>query len=278
MKAFVELIRPHNCAMAGVAAIIGLLVAHGILEPVGFEIARAITAFLVVFLVTGAGNAVNDYFDRDIDRVNRPERPIPSGRINPGAAHTFSMILFLGGIGLTFLINSLAMFIAGFNTFMLYFYAQTLKRTPVAGNLAVAYLTGSTFLFGGAVFGPDGLVATVGLFLLATLATLGREIVKDVEDVEGDQRAGADTIAIALGREKAARWAMTAVAAAVLLSPLPYLLGLLGPIYLGVVAAADAGFAYSIFVLQQGRYGEASQYLKISMVIGLLAFVAGGLL
>src|SRR3989304_4035078 len=70
-----ELIRYKNCAMAGLAAVIGSAIAYSIAPG---EMIWMLLVFLTVFLVTGAGNAVNDYFDAAIDVINRPGRPIPS--------------------------------------------------------------------------------------------------------------------------------------------------------------------------------------------------------
>ena len=116
-------------------------------------------------MITGAGNVVNDYYDREIDAVNRPKRPIPSGRISPKSALNYSLILFAAGCLLAALVNQLCLLVAAFNSAILFFYARNLKTTPLAGNLCVAYLTGSTFLFGGATAGQVGLLANEVPFL-----------------------------------------------------------------------------------------------------------------
>src|SRR5512137_2800570 len=113
--------RPANCLMAAVAAIIGLLIAGG------REIEAALLIFLAVFLVTGAGNAVNDYFDREIDAINRPKRPVSSGRITPRAALVWSLALFFTGCVLAGLVNELCLAIAAANSILLYIYARNLK-------------------------------------------------------------------------------------------------------------------------------------------------------
>src|SRR5512137_2479864 len=106
--------RPANCLMAAVAAIIGLLIAGG------KEIQAAILIFLAVFLITGAGNAVNDYFDREIDAINRPNRPVPSGRITPPAALQLSIALFFSGCVLAGVVNEQCLAIAAVNSALLY--------------------------------------------------------------------------------------------------------------------------------------------------------------
>src|SRR5690606_27375337 len=195
IRTYLELMRYENCLMAGFAAVIGTLIAFNILisdasgsySPENFPLFYSGLVFLVVFLVSGAGNTINDYFDVRIDSINRPERPIPSGRATLKEALYFSYTLFALGTLLAFWINLICGFIALFNSLLLIFYAKTLKGTPLLGNLSIGYLTGSTFLFGASVFGFEGLDVLFVLFLLAALGITAREIVKDIEDIEGDK-------------------------------------------------------------------------------------------
>ena len=110
------------------------------------------------------GNVINDYYDRQIDAVNRPDRPIPSKRIQPRTAFYYSIILFAAGCLLAGLAGLMCLVIAVFNSILLFFYARNLKATPLLGNLSVSYLTGSTFLFGGADSRPCGHPGQPGSF------------------------------------------------------------------------------------------------------------------
>ncbi len=265
-QVFLEIMRPGNCLMAGIAALIGLLVADSSPAP--------LTAFLVVlavFAVTGAGNVVNDYFDREIDSVNRPCRPIPSGRISPDRAFGWSMILFALGCLAALFINPLALAIAIFNSILLYLYARNLKVTPFAGNLAVGYLTGSTFLFGGAA-GND-IEITGFLFLLASLATLAREIEKDIEDLAGDMASGARTLPIVIGERRSSLLAASFVVAAIVLS----YLAPLGREYLVAVTVADLLFLAALARIVKGEAPKAQKMLKMGMAAALAAFLVAAL-
>ncbi len=96
---------------------------------------------------------------------------------------------------IAFSINSICGSIALFNSLLLILYAKTLKGTPpLLGNLSIGYLTGSVFYSGASIFGFGGIKALSVLFLLAALAITAREIVKDIEDMEGDSLEGADTL------------------------------------------------------------------------------------
>jgi geranylgeranylglycerol-phosphate geranylgeranyltransferase len=280
-SAYLELMRAPNCAMAAFAAVIGWFIAFSLL---GGSAESVLLVFAVVFLVTGAGNALNDFFDVEIDRINRAERPLPSGRIRPGAALRFSMVLFTAGVSVSYFLGILCFVIAMLNSAILAVYASHLKRRVFLGNLSIGYLTGSTFLFGGAVFGWEGVRSVVVLFVLSTLATLSREIVKDVEDMPGDRAEGAETLPLVIGERKALYLSAFFILLAVGLSPLPYFQmlpdgkTLLGGVYLLLVAVADVFFIAGIFTFFKPSGGfSRSVFLKFAMFVALLAFVGGAL-
>ncbi|AYK14767.1 MAG: geranylgeranylglycerol-phosphate geranylgeranyltransferase [Methanosarcina flavescens] len=284
IRTYLELMRYENCLMAGFAAVIGTLIAFNILisdasgsySPENFPLFYSGLVFLVVLLISGAGNTINDYFDVRIDSINRPDRPIPSGRATLKEALYFSYTLFSLGTLLAFWINLICGFIALFNSLLLIFYAKTLKGTPLLGNLSIGYLTGSTFLFGASVFGFEGLEVLFVLFLLAALAITAREIVKDIEDIEGDKVEGADTLPIRVGAKKAGYLAVFIGLLAVLLSPLPYFMQMLGVRYLYLVLLADMGFFAAIYqLLVRNNPTKSSRMFKIAMFFALIAFIAG---
>lgn len=282
MQTYLKLMRSGNCLMAAIAAVVGVFIAYTIVVAnntflIQFPIFDATKVFLVVFMITGAGNAINDYFDVEIDRINKPERPIPSGKIGLRTALYFSLALFTIGTMLAASINLICGAIALINSLLLIYYASTLKRTALLGNVAVGYLTGSTFLFGGAVFFENGGInGIVVLFLLATLATIAREIVKDIEDIEGDREDGARTLPILIGAKKAAYLASLIGFVAVLASPLPYLQSLMSIRYLFIVALADILFVVAVYqILGKNDPAKSSKMFKMAMAFALISFIAG---
>lgn len=281
MNVFLELMRYRNCAMAGLAAVIGGGIAYSASSAAPGEMSEIILlipVFITVFLITGAGNAINDYFDAGIDAVNRPDRPIPSGRLKKESAYNYSIILFAGGVLTAYFIGTVPFLIALFNSMLLYLYAFSLKRKVFVGNLSVSYLTGSTFLFGGAAYGLKGIEATSVLFFLSMLATLAREIVKAIEDMEGDMLDGAVTLPIRIGERPSAYLASAVGLIAVLLSPLPYITGLFEYPYLLVVGIADIVFLYAVFLILKKNPSASSKYFKAAMFFALVAFIAGSFL
>ena len=244
--------------------------------PHPLPLTTPLLVFFVVFLITGAGNAINDFFDAEIDAINRPNRPIPSGKISKKNAKYFSIALFVLGIALSYTLSNIGFIIALFNSILLIYYSKKLKRTVLFGNIAIGYLVGSAFLFGGAVFGIEGIKVISVLFMLSMLATISREIVKDIEDLVGDRNLGAITLPILYGNKKSAIIASIFSFIAVILSPIPYVQNLFEIKYLFIVAVADICFCLAIAqLLIKNSPKKSSFFLKLAMFIALIAFVIG---
>ena len=273
MHPYLEILRPHNCVMAGVAVIAGVAIASG--DPFS---ASSLIAFAVALLVCGAGNIVNDYYDYEIDKINNPRRPLPSGRMSLQTAHRYAVALFLLGVALTLAISIPIFLLAAFNASLLYLYASSIKKRGGASkNLAVSYLVASPFLFGGLVAGNP--LATFLLVILAGLANTSREIIKDIQDYEGD-KAFLKTLPAKMGINGSAKLASAVLILAIAMSPLPYLLGTLSSYYLLLVIPADALFLLAIprFLRSPRKQAAATQkILKLGMALALGAFLLGSL-
>lgn len=274
MNAFVQLIRPLNCVMGGVGVLVGMIVGGG-LDVLDDPFAVLIASSVAMLYMVG-GNTLNDFFDLETDSINHPERPLPSGRIGPRTAVAISMAVFIIGTLIAALLSLEAFFTAAVAAMLLVSYEGWLKRTGLPGNLSISMLVGMLFLFGGfAVDGISGGERTWVLAMLATLASLGREIIKDVQDMEGDRDRR--TLPMAIGAARAKAVAAISVVVAVVLSPLPvHPFAVLGQIYLPLVIVADSIFIYAIMTFKSP--GKASSLLKYAMFVALLAFIAGGLM
>lgn len=229
--AYLELARPLNGTIAFLSTWLGGIFAsqdpvENIINPHLLLISTS------TFTLLSAGNAINDYCDYDIDRINRPKRPIPSGRIPRRNALIYAVVLTLIGIALGTQIHIKAVAIILLAAITLVSYAFWLKRTPLLGNLTVAALTGLAFIAGGVAL--NTLRGTLIPATFAFLFTTAREIVKDLEDTEGDRQNNVRTLAT-LNPQLAVQTALCFMAAVILFSPLPYLLGWYSWHYLGVV-------------------------------------------
>ncbi len=265
-----SLIRPHNCAMSGVASVLALYIAVGgaffLHSPL-----TVVEVFLISFLFASAGNALNDYMDRDIDRTAHPHRPIPSGKIRAESARTYSFVTFAILVAWSFFLHPLAFAVVATSAVVMISYEYHLKKRGLPGNLAIGWLTGCAFLFGG---GAAGRMEIVGfLALLAMLSTVGREIAKDIEDVKSD-RGQRTTLPMKIGARRSSAVSGAFFLSAVALSPLPYLIGVLQTSYLLVVAVSDAIFIYSVYLLKKD-VTRAQKTSKVAMLFGLIAFFVG---
>ena len=262
----IELTRPTNAVAAGVLTFIGTFVGG---DPTTWSAGAAIVATI---LATGAGNGINDYLDREIDAINAPDRPLPRGAITPRWALLQSSVMMVVAVGLALTLPMAAIAIALINLVALVTYTSLFKGLPGVGNAVVSFLVGSTFLFGGAAVG--GMAETTVLFVLAALATFGREVIKDVEDIEGDRAEGLNTLPIAIGRRKALVVAAISLIIATVASPLPFVVDLFGRAYVAVVIPAIAimlaGVAASFTNPTRGQ-----SLVKAGMFVAVLAFVIG---
>lgn len=270
LRGYLTIIRPLNALAAGIASVVAYLIATGTIVP------AVLLPFAVVVLVTAAGNVINDYFDVEIDRVNRPDRPIPSRQVTLTAARTYAVTLFLAGILFCLFTNELCLAIAIFNALLLIGYAARLKRTPLIGNLAVSYLAASMFLFGGAFAGIAGLSHVLPFAIMTFFAMVARELVKDAEDVEGDQASGAVTIPIRYGIPATMCLALASAVLGVLASLAPY--PRWGPWYLGGILVVDGILLYACVKTVRStnpaavKTSGASTLLKAGMFASLIVF------
>lgn len=259
--------------MSGVGVIVGAIVGIGINIELDISI-KIILAILTASIFTASGNALNDYLDREIDKINHPNRPIPCGKIKPNKALIVVIIGFTISFILGIFINMICFAIVLINAILMFSYEKILKERGVVGNLTISWLTSSLFLFGGSAV--DEIEITAVLAFLAFLATFGREIIKDIEDIKGD--IDRKTLPKVVGIKNSAIVASFSLLIAVTLSFLPYFpLNIFDWKYLIIVAFADSFFIISVF-LTFIKPKKASKTTKIAMFIGLIAFLMGGIL
>lgn len=265
MLSYLKLMRPLNGVMSIIGVWIGSMMAGAALVP---DI-NIVFGMISVFLISGGGMAINDFFDIEIDKLNRPHRPLPSGKISRRAALAFSGLLLAAGAAASYFIHFGAFIVAAIAALLLIAYAAQLKKTILAGNLVVSALVALTFVFGGIIVGSYAPV--LPLALLAFLSNTAREIYKTIDDALGDRKYNVSSVAIRLGVQNARLLANVFLVIAVIFSFVPYFLGLLGQTYLFFVVLADIVFLSA--AAAPVRY--SSRLVKIAMLVALVAFFAG---
>ena len=278
MNPYIEILRPGNVVMAMIAVILVAIIDHNLSVPI-------ILAIFAVLFEISAGNVINDYFDYKIDLINKPSRPIPSGRITLKTARNYAYLLFLlgtiCGLLISYLTNNWIPFIIVlFADVCLYFYAYKLKSTPLIGNLTVGFMTGLCFAFGGYSIGtPEIIFTSIFLGFFAFIMTTAREITKDIEDIEGDEKEGAETFPILYGEKLSAIIIFILIILDCALCPLLYFYGIFNILYLIIIAIAVILFVYSAILIirkqDTATAAKVSKYLKIGMLIAFISFAIG---
>ena len=270
--ALYKLARPFNGLTAGMAVFLG-----GYVAGTG-EWGKVALAALVTFLVTGAGNAWNDYLDVEIDRINQPQRVLPSGKLSPRTAWIYSMVLTGFALLVAAFISPLAFIVAAMVSAALFLYSWKLKSTVLMGNATVAAVSSLSVIFGGVAAG-NVLPALIPAAIIG-VAILGREVLKTLADYEGDLKQRCRTIATAWGRRTAriVFYILAAITGWFLL--MPYLLNVYRPVYAYIVALGVYPVLLYV-ILRVTRYSSGkqlerlSQLMKLDFMIWFLAVVLG---
>lgn len=278
VTAFFRLIRPINCVLMGFAVVVGAVLARGF--ALADQSLGLFLGFITGFTLTGASMTINDYYDREIDAINEPQRPIPSGMISPKEALIFAFFLTATGFLTAFLTNVACLLISIVAWIIFIVYTTEGKRTGLPGNFLVSACVAIPFVYGNFVVGSFSLA----VFLFAAMAFLsntGREITKGIVDIEGDKSRNVRTVAVSFGPKTAAFLASGFYLSAVALSPLPLLLNLVSFWFIPFVVLTDIGLIASSILLLKDYSREKARKMKnmalLWFLFGLLAFLFGAL-
>lgn len=224
-----KLIRWSNLA---IIALTQCVVRYGIIQPmieymnIGMKLELSTLNFLLLMLSTlliaAGGYVINDYFDNNIDRINKPQHVVVGKNISRRQAMLTHSVLNVLGVALGFWVAyQIGVVKLGliqlFSTGLLWFYSTDFKKRLLAGNLLIALLT-AMVPFTILLFEIPPLIAAYKIMLadmnlnfnhimifvggyagFAFITTLVREIIKDMEDVEGDEKFGCETMPIVWG-------------------------------------------------------------------------------
>gem|GEM_PF-1442133 len=216
----------------------GLLAGSEELPSVGSELGTIFIAATSMFFLAAFGYAFNDYYDAQADQINRPSRPIPSGALpRKTVLGVVVFCAFVTAVVSFFLRPALGLSLAGIGL-LVWLYSARIKRTGLPGNVLVGFFAGFTLLFGG--FAAGDVRPALFPALLAFLVNLPREILKDIQDLEGDGLAGSRSVASERGRIYALRLASVCALILVVLTFVPYLMGLYNHYYLAIAILLDA--------------------------------------
>jgi len=273
LQAYLQLLRPLNVLIA----VLSIAAASILASHQSFDWIAIVLASLAGGLIAGGANAINDYFDIEIDRVNKPNRPLPRGALRPADAYALWLAVSITGVFVNVLLNGAALIIAFSSVVILYLYSAVYKRSILVGNVIVAFMTGLAFIYGGIVVGHVERAIIPALF--AFQINFARELVKDVEDIEGDAKEHAGTFAVKHGPRPALLLATIILLALIATTAYPYLASIYSLDYLVIVAIVDVVLLFVVISMWRDQtpknLGRLSVLLKWNMLLGLVAIYLG---
>lgn len=269
--------RPVNAVITFVSICVSVFIASTA-SAGDVDIMIYILAALSGTFTGSAGNVINDYFDIEIDKINRPERVLPSNKIKPSSAIWFYCVLIVTALVLSILINFLSFVIVAGASAVIFVYSKYLKKIPLAGNFTVAFVTGFAFIFGGVAAG--NVQANIFPALFAFMTNLIREIVKDIEDVKGDSAQNVFTFPAVYGNKKTKKLIMILTIILIVLTTIPYLFEIYKiEFFILAMLIINPMLIYSLKILfasdEKENLKRISSLLKLVMVIGLFAIYLG---
>jgi 4-hydroxybenzoate polyprenyltransferase len=224
-------------------------------------------------LIAAAGYTINDYYDVKIDLINKPERVVIGKGIPRRYALLFHTILSLTGIAIGFLLNWKIGVLNFTCAFLLWLYSNALKRLPFIGNFTVGFLTGLSIFIVNFLY-PPLLVLTAIYSLFAFFITIVREIIKDLEDLRGDDTFGCKTLPVVWGIRKTKvftyflliLFSVFVISLHQWVTPLPMQF-FLWSLFMPMVALAG----WLVRADTRKDFHQLSQFCKVIMVAGVLS-------
>jgi len=279
INGLVRLMRPINCAIMGFAVVVGAVLANPLFSGVNWF--NVFFGFITGFMLTAAAMAINDYYDRAIDAMNEPSRPIPSGAVSTREALAFVSVLSATGFVFAYIASVLCLAVAIISWIVVVSYVTIGKRSGLPGNFLVSTCVAIPFIYGSIIVANQVQLNVVMFASMAFLSNTGREVTKGIVDVKGDRAGGVKTMAVRYGERNASVAAAIFFVSAVSLTPIPWLLGLVSFWFIPFVFATDFGFAVSSFFLIKDCSRENARKIKnlilLWFILGLLAFIFGAL-
>ncbi len=277
VSGFARLMRPINCAMMGFAVFVGAVLANPQLSSVDWL--NILYGFVTGFTLTAASMTINDYYDRAIDAINEPSRPIPSGSVSAREALAFVFVLSAVGFVFAYITSVLCLVVAVISWVVVVTYVTVGKRSGLPGNFLVSTCVAIPFIYGSITVVNHVQLSVLLFAIMAFLSNTGREVTKGIIDVKGDRAEGVKTLAVRYGEKNAVVATSLFYVLAVSLTPVPWILGLVSFWFIPLVLVTDIGLVASSALLLKDYSRESARKIKklvlLWFVIGLLAYVFG---
>ncbi len=273
-SALIKLSRPLNTFITFISIIVASLICAG----GEFLLLKVALAAAAGGFTAAGGNVINDIFDIQIDKLNKPERPLANNTISRNSAAAFYIMLNIFSLTVSFIVGVIPFLIVLITISFLFIYSLVLKKKILLGNITIALLTGLAFIYGGVVVGnwKSSIIPAAFAFII----NLIREIVKDMEDQEGDAKLGVITFPSKFGFARAKKTILFFSALLIAATFLPYLYGIYNlKFFIIVMVLVNPIIVYAMRSLFNDdsikNLRKLSSLLKLCMLFGLAAIYFG---
>jgi geranylgeranylglycerol-phosphate geranylgeranyltransferase len=269
IKGMIRLFRPELPLAAGVCVLAGQVLTTGTLPP----LRTGLLGFICIFAISGSALVLNDYFDFEVDKINAPQRPLPSGAVSRVEALGLTVLATIIGLASAFALGLNALLISVFLWIIGFLYNWRFKQSGLPGNLMVSTSVALSFIFGAATMNEPWNKIVWVFSLMAFLLDLGEEIAGDAMDMEGDKKRNSRSIALLKGKAFALHISLILWGVMICLSFLPVIMGWLGISYLIIILLTDAMFVFFSVKLVKAQTPEAGRKAMRGIYLGATVFV-----
>ena len=286
--AYIALMRPKNLVLAGATVPLGAYFALMDTSE-AFPFVAVTLHTLAVMLFTGAGNAMNDIKDAEIDKTAHPMRPLPSGQLTLSQAGRFTSLLWVlsvaahvGGLmavedAVSIYLPTVIIYILAVVLMVTYDHGPATKNRGLSGNIVISLLVGAVILYGASAVGGFALPVIWWIFGVVFLTNLAREMVKDCMDMEAD-KGSRQTLPMTYGKEKVRMAAYIVIMGALVCLYVPFWKG---PFQFGQIALQIPAILTLITLngpMVQGKDALVAGRIRMAMLLGLLSFIVASVL
>lgn len=274
LTGIIKISRPENFAVTFIAVFIASLITADI-DPIFLNV---LFGALAMSFACSGGNVINDIYDIEIDKINRPDRVLPQNTISITFAKTLYLVYLILSLGFSAYNGIISLIFLMVLNIILYYYSKNIKNISLIGNITVSFLTMSALFYGAMIAGNiyDGIIPGVFAFFTNFI----REVIKDIEDLRGDSLNDVNTFPRLYGIEKSIVLIQVLTVTLIILTTIPFLLKIYRIEYfILVMPFVNAIFVYMLRSLKENQSKEnihkLSVLVKLNMVLGLIAIYLG---
>ncbi len=271
--AYIKIARPINIIITFLVVVVAILIS----QKEQTELTTIILVSLAAALTAAAGNIINDIYDVESDKISHLDRVLVLGDLTKNEAWYEYLFFNFSSLLIAAYLSPILLIIIIITIGLLFIYSSRLKRLPLVGNFVIALITALAFIYGG--IAVDNVQAAVIPAIFAFLINLIREIVKDIQDIEGDSKLNFKTFPIRFGINISKQLILLITIALILFTIYPFITNYYKIEYfILVMIMINPILIYSLKLLydkSNKSISTVSRLLKFDMIMGLLAIYLG---